>query len=80
MTNLLTEIAGWTGAALVVIAYFLLTYKKLDRESKIYHGMNLAGSVLVGANAVFNQAYPSATINAVWAAIAVYGLIEGLRS
>ena len=80
MANLLIEIAGWTGATLIVIAYFLLTYKKFDRKSKIYHGMNLAGGVLVGINAVINQAYPSAAINAMWVVIAIYGLIEGLRS
>jgi len=80
MANLLVEIAGWIGAALVVMAYFLLTYRKLDRESKIYHGMNLVGAVLVGVNAVINQAYPSAAINAMWGVIAIYGLIEGLRS
>jgi len=80
MANLLIEIAGWIGAALVVVAYFLLTYKKLDGESKIYHGMNLVGAFLVGGNALINQAYPSAAINVMWGVIAIYGLAEGLRS
>jgi len=79
MANLLIEIAGWIGAALVLLAYFLLTYKKLDRESKIYHGMNLVSAVLVGVNAIINQAYPSASVNAVWGVIAIYGLMESLR-
>ena len=64
MASLLIEIAGWTGAALVLLAYFLLTHKKLDRESKIYHGMNLVGGLLAGVNAVINQAYPYAALNA----------------
>ena len=80
MANLLIEIAGWIGVALIIIAYFLFTYKKLHRESKIYYEMNLAGAVLVGVNAVINQAYPSAAINTMWGIIAIYGLIEGLRS
>ena len=62
MANLLIEIAGWIGAALVVIAYFLITYKKLDRESKIYHAMNLVGGLLTGVNAAINQAYPSTAL------------------
>jgi len=80
MASLLIETAGWIGAVLVILAYFLLAYKKLDRESKIYHGMNLIGAVLVEINAVINQAYPSAAINFMWGVIAIYGLIEGLRS
>jgi hypothetical protein len=80
MANLLIEIVGWIGAALVVIAYFLITYKKLDRESKIYHAMNLVGGLLTGVNAVINQAYPSAAINVMWVVVAIYGLIEGLKS
>jgi len=64
MANLLIKIAGWIGATLVVIAYFLITYKKLDRESKIYHAMNLVGGFLTGVNAVINQAYPYAALNA----------------
>jgi hypothetical protein len=80
MANLLIEIAGWIGATLVVIAYFLITYKKLDRESKIYHGMNLVGGLLTGVNAAINQAYPSTAINVMWVVVAIYGLIEGLKS
>jgi hypothetical protein len=80
MANLLIEIVGWIGAALVVMAYFLITYKKLDRESKIYHGMNLVGALLTGINAAINQAYPSTAINVMWGVVAIYGLIESLRS
>jgi len=79
MVNLLIEIVGWIGAALVVMAYFLVTYKKLDRESKIYHGMNLVGGLLAGVNAAINQAYPSTAINVMWGVVAIYGLIESLR-
>jgi len=80
MANLLIEIAGWIGAALVVIAYFLITYKKLDRESKIYHEMNLVGGLLTGVNAAINQAYPSTALNVMWVVVAIYGLVEGLKT
>jgi len=80
MANLLIEIVGWIGAILIVIAYFLITSKKLDRESKIYHGMNLVGALLTGINAAINQAYPSTAINVMWGVVAIYGLIESLRS
>jgi len=80
MADFLIEAFGWIGTALVVLAYFLLTYKRLDRESKIYHGMNLVGAFFVGINAVVNQAYPSTALNVVWVVVAIYGLVEGLRS
>jgi len=79
MASLLIEIAGWIGAAFVLLAYFLLTNKRLDRESRVYHLMNLGGSIFVALNCILNQAYPSTAINVMWAVIAIYGLIEGFR-
>ena len=78
MADLIIEIVGWIGMFLVLLAYFLITNKKLDRESRLYHGMNLIGALLVGLNAIINEAYPSSVLNIVWAFIALYGILKGL--
>ena len=79
MAELIIETAGWIGIAIVLLAYFLITLKKLDRESKLYHSMNLVGAFLVGINAIINEAYPSGILNIIWTFIAIYGLIKGAK-
>ncbi len=79
MADLIIEIIGWIGMFLVLTAYFLITMKKLNRESKLYHGMNLIGAFLIGINSITNKAYPSSALNIVWIFIAIYGLTKGLK-
>jgi len=74
-----TEAVGWMGTALILLSYFLLTGNKLDRESKIYHGMNLLGGMGIVVNALFNGAYPPAALNIIWSIIAIYGIVKGMK-
>ena len=37
------EVAGWAGAALILLAYLLLSAEKLTGQSLVYQGMNVAG-------------------------------------
>ena len=66
MYHFLIGIAGWIGAVMIILAYFLLILKRRRSASKVYHPLNLTGSIGVLANAAYYSAYPSATINAVW--------------
>lgn len=43
--EILAQIFGWIGAFLVIIAYFLISYKKVGGTNKIYQLMNLAGAL-----------------------------------
>jgi len=62
------------------IAYILPPYnKKINRDSKSYHGMNLIGGLGIVVNSILNGAYPPAGLNLVWSVIALYGIIKGLR-
>jgi len=78
LANLIVEIIGWMGALLVMLAYFLLTTRRMDRGSRRYHVMNLAGGIALAVNAVVNSAYPSGAVNVVWIAIAAYGILRGI--
>ena len=59
MTEILFQIVGWVGAILVVAAYFLVTYKKVDGGSVLYQALNLFGCIGVGINAFHQAAWPS---------------------
>lgn len=69
------EVVGWLAAALMLIAYLLLTSGKLSSRSNLYHWMNVLSGAGFVINSGWNGAYPSASINVVWIAIASYGLL-----
>ena len=73
---MLFEIIGWIGAGLIVLAYFLLTHHDLNSKSKIYQSMNLIGAIFLSINLFYNQAFPSFTLNIIWAGIAIYGFYK----
>ena len=73
------EIIGWSAAALMLAAYFLLTSGRLESKSRIYQWLNiLAGAGLI-VNSGWNGAYPSVFLNVIWVGIGLYGLAMGLR-
>ena len=79
MASLFIDIIGYVGAALILIAYFLLTHRKLTESSTTYHALNLLGGLGIIVNATSYASYPSTTLNIIWSIIAVYGLAKGLK-
>jgi hypothetical protein len=79
LRNLVVDAVGWLGAALLLFAYFLVSSRRAHGGSLAYQGLNAVGSVLLGINSVYYGAVPSAFVNAVWLAIAVYGAVRGAR-
>jgi hypothetical protein len=71
---ILIEIAGWTGAALILAAYLLLSMGKLTGQSAIYQGMNVVGAAGFVVNGWWHGAIPSASLNVVWLLIGAIAL------
>jgi hypothetical protein len=74
--NALIDIIGWIGAVAVLVAYGLVSTKKLESNSTAYHLLNLAGGIFLITNTIYYRAYPSTMVNLVWAGIAVYGIVK----
>jgi hypothetical protein len=72
-------IVGWAGAALILLAYCLVTTKKLSSVSKEFQWLNLFGAVGVVINSSVHRAFPAVGLNAAWAIVAVYGLVKAFR-
>jgi len=72
--RLLIEIIGWTGAALILAAYILLSAGRLGGQSRLYQWMNLVGAACFVINSGYNGAIPSAVLNVVWAGIGLFTL------
>jgi hypothetical protein len=78
--ELVIDIIGWSGAMLVLVAYALLSARRLEGHSVSYQLMNIQGSVCLLANAAYHRALPSAFVNLIWVFIACCALIYSLRS
>lgn len=76
---MILEIIGWLGTGLVLVAYFLVSTKKLEPTSKTYQFLNLFGAIGVGVNSLIHRALPSVGINLAWMLIAIYALIRSKK-
>ena len=71
---ILVETVGWIGAALILLAYYLLSHNKVQGQSFAYQCMNLLGAAGVVINSGYHNAIPSLALNAIWFAIAAVAL------
>jgi hypothetical protein len=60
------EVVGWVGAALILLAYLLLSAGKLTGQSLVYQGMNVVGAAGFVINGWWHRALPSASLNVLW--------------
>jgi hypothetical protein len=70
---------GWVGAAALLIAYAMVSHKKLEGDSSTYQLLNISGSLLLAANTIFYGSYPSTFVNLIWAGIAVFSIARSKR-
>lgn len=74
--TLLIESIGWLGAALILLAYLLLSTGRTEARSTLYQGLNLVGALGFIVNSGWNGALPSAVLNVIWAGIALFALVR----
>jgi hypothetical protein len=70
---------GWMGAAALLVAYAMISHKKLEGDSAAYQLLNISGSLLLAANTIFYGSYPSTFVNLIWAGIAVFSIAARRR-
>jgi hypothetical protein len=79
MTVLLINILGWTGVAMLLLAYALVSTRRCEGDSVSYQTLNIIGALLLIVNSCFFGAYPSVGVNIAWIVIALFTLIKILR-
>jgi hypothetical protein len=77
---MLTDIIGWTGTACVLLAYLLVSMRKIKPSTPAYQLLNLIGAGALILHTFAEQAIPSMALNIAWLGIALYGLIRGNKS
>ncbi len=73
------DVLGWIGAAFILAAYGMVSFKRLRPDSYSYQGLNFAASILLLINTMYYGAYPSSFVNAIWAVIAVVAVVSVVR-
>ena len=68
------EAAGWVGAALILLAYLLLSMGRLTGQSPLYQWMNVVGAAGFVVNGWWHGALPSAALNVLWFFIGGFAL------
>ena len=75
----LVEVAGWSGATLILLAYLLLSLGRLTGRSALYQGMNVVGAAGFVVNGWYHGAVPSASLNVIWLLIGAFALTRILQ-
>ncbi len=73
-TDVLINILGWIGAIALMVAYALISAKRVEGDSTGYQLLNLVGSILLMLNTLYYEAYPSSFLNLFWMGVALYAL------
>lgn len=69
---------GWIGTVVVLLAHFLANSGRVADDGFVYHGLNFAGSALLGYLCVRRQVWQSVWLNVVWGAVAAIALVRVL--
>ena len=73
------EVIGWTGSLLLIIAYVLVSSKRLSPEEAKYQLINLGGALCLLVYASYTYAYPFILVNFIWLVIGINFLFKIYR-
>jgi hypothetical protein len=74
--SLLVDIAGWAGVAALLLAYGLVSLRRVAGDSLLYQLLNVIGGALLIVNSFYYGAFPSVGINVAWIVIGVLALVR----
>lgn len=75
----LSEIIGLIGVALMLLAYAGVISGRLGKESRVMHGLNLSGSLMVVYSLMYHWNLPTFVVEVAWSSVAAWGLLRSLR-
>lgn len=76
----MADIIGYLGVGLILLAYFLNLYNKIDNENLLYISMNLIGAGLAFVSSVLIQSLPFAILEGTWALVSLFALAKKFLS
>ena len=80
MTIDIYSIMGWGGMVLIILAYFLLSIKKLKSISIIYNLLNFGGAGGILVSTFVARSWPSVALNGIMMGIAIYSIAKKINT
>ncbi|MGH1437541.1 MAG: CBU_0592 family membrane protein [Lewinella sp.] len=74
-----TDLLGFAGVALILIAYFLNLNQRLAANDLRYILMNLVGAILACLASVLMKYYPFVLLEGTWAMVSLVALVKKLK-
>ncbi len=71
MKNRITEILGWYGVVVIVLAYVLLSFDVFTSKSLVYQILNFTGAIGIMVDALDDKDYQPVVLNLIWAVVAL---------
>lgn len=76
MDRVVIDVSGWLGVVVLLVAYGLVSARRIEGDAVLYQALNIVGAVLLIANSFYYRAYPSVGVNVIWVGIGVYALLR----
>ena len=73
------EVVGWIGTFAILLAYYLVSTKKLSADNRRYQILNVVGALGIIINSGVHGVIPSVGLNTAWLLIGLYGLIKVVK-
>ena len=70
------DILGWSGSAMIVAGYLLISMHKVNGSSILYQFLNIVGSALLIVHTVYYKTVPAAALNVVWLSVGVIAMVR----
>lgn len=74
-----TDIVSTIGVSLILLAFFLNTFKYLPNNSKLYFILNIVGGAFACYGSVLLNSLPFIILEGTWSVVALMGLIKSLK-
>ncbi len=72
----MADIIGYFGVGLILLAYFLNLFNKIDNDSRGYMWMNLIGASLACVSSVLIKSIPFTILEGTWALVSLVALVR----
>lgn len=74
-----TDIISTIGVSLILLAFFLNTFKYISDNGKLYFILNIIGGAFACYGSVLLNSLPFIILEGTWSIVALIGLIKSLK-
>ena len=76
MAKIFNEAIGWAAALAILLAYFLVSFEKIEAAGFAYQLLNVFGACGIAYISLLKRAYQSVFLNVVWLIIAIVVIVK----